>query len=178
MFVGATVVLVRTAGVYNLFLPKLLTPQMRSFVSLVWCEFAGVRWARPHWVPEGGRAAQSSHNAVIEMAPLFVHNPGVLENWILLGDDFNTVFPFSAQCLARQWLYVHMFKSCGVARCSDWKICAEVGEGEEYKWVWITNVHDDSLWETLPGTVATCSCASLRRFGRTSQPSLVWPSRT
>ena len=105
MSVGAAVVLVRTAGVYNLFLPQLLTPQMRCFVSLFfWCELAGVRWARPHWVPEGGRAAQS-HNAVIVMAPLLrVLSPEVREDWTLLGDDFSTVFPFLAQCLARQWL--------------------------------------------------------------------------
>ena len=43
------------------------------------------------------------------MAPLWrVHNPGVRENWILLGDDFSTVFPFLAQCLARQRHYMYI----------------------------------------------------------------------
>ena len=90
-----------------------------------------MRWARPNSVLEGGRAAHSGHNLVIVKAPfLRVLSPGVREIWILLGDDFSTVFPFSAQCFARQWLYVLMFKSCGVARCSDWKMFTEVGEGE------------------------------------------------
>ena len=146
---------------------------MRSFVSLFWCELAGVRWTRPHWVPEG-RTAQSGHNAVIVMAPPWrVHNPGVREHWILFGDDFSTVFPFSAQCLARQWLRVHMFKSCGVARCSDWKMFTEVGEGEK------TSEFGLRMCMLTPcGRHWQRQCLPvLRTFGRISQPSLVWLSR-
>ena len=101
---------------------------------------------------------------MIVMAPLLrVLSPEVREDWTLLGDDFSTVFPFLAQCLARQWLQDICSKVVAwhAAAIGQVYVC---WRKRKYKCVWITNVHVDALWETLAATVATCSCASPRMF--------------